>query len=60
MLTDVAALARHTRALDKEVRSLRAKCQQTEEALLQSSAAFSKTLQLPSPVGPFTSFPPQL
>lgn len=58
--TDVAALARHTRALDRDVRGLRAKCQHTEEALLQSSAAFSKALKLPSPVGPFTSFPPQL
>lgn len=60
MLADVAALARHTKALDKEMRALRKKTQHTEDALLQSSAAFSKALQLPSPVGPFTSFPPQL
>lgn len=54
------ALARHTKALDRELRALRKEAAQTQAALLQSCSAFSKALAIPSPVGPFTSFPPQI
>lgn len=60
VLADVRSLARHTRALDKEVRALRKEAGQAQAALLQSCAAFSKALGVPSPLGPFTSFPPQV
>lgn len=96
--TDVMALARHTKALDREVRCfpvlvgwvgwlhgptllrgaltlpasrrapthlpqmrhLRKEVQQAQQALLQSCSVFSRALAIPSPVGPFTSLPPQL
>lgn len=59
VLADVTALARHTKALDRELRSLRREAQQTQQALLHSSTTFSRALAIPSPLGPFTSFPPQ-
>jgi hypothetical protein len=43
-----------------QVRSLAAVTKQTQQALLQSCSVFSRALGCPSPVGPFTSFPPQL
>jgi hypothetical protein len=43
-----------------QVRSLRREAQQTQQALLQSCSVFSRALAIPSPVGPFTSLPPQL
>ncbi len=58
MLTDVMSLARHTKALDGEVRSLRGGVGQLQDALLRSSGAFARALGIPSPLGPFTTFPP--
>ena len=43
-----------------QVRGLAAVTKQTQQALLQSCSVFSRALGCPSPVGPFTSFPPQL
>lgn len=60
MLADVRALARHTKALDREMRALRRESAQTQAAVLQSAGVFSAALSVPSPVGPFTSFPPQI
>lgn len=42
-----------------QVRSLRREAAQTQEALLQSCSTFSRALAIPSPIGPFSSFPPQ-
>ncbi|GAB4821300.1 hypothetical protein N2152v2_008346 [Parachlorella kessleri] len=58
VLTDVMSLARHTKALDGEVRALRGGVAQLQDAVLQCSSTFATALKLPSPVGPFTSFPP--
>lgn len=60
VLTDTMALARHTKALDKELRALRKEAAQTQAALLQLSSACASKLEVASPLGPFTSFPPQL
>lgn len=59
VLTDTMALARHTKVLDKELRALRKEAAQTQAALLQLSSAGRKQ-GVTSPLGPFTSFPPQL
>lgn len=59
VLTDVMALARHCRALDGEVRALRSGVGQVQQALLDASGTFARALNIPSPVGPFSSFPPQ-
>ena len=45
-------------ALDGEVRALRSGVGQVQDALLRSSSAFAKATGIPSPLGPFTSFPP--
>lgn len=59
VLADVMALARHTKVLDSEVRGLQRAVSRTQQAVIDSSGAFAKALNLPSPVGPFTSLAPE-
>ena len=49
-----------THCLAVQVRALRKESQQSHAALLHLSASFSRALQIPSPLGTFSSFPPQI
>lgn len=58
IITDVTALARHTKALDSELRALRRAVERVQAAVMDTNAAFGKALGIPPPCGIFTSFPP--